>query len=87
MVSYYKPYEIENEKENETGAKTKELIKKVGKTIKNFASEYKRELIISGSIVGAMYISYEIGSLATANRIKNQVFEMAMNGEITFNKN
>lgn len=87
MVSYYKPYEIEDEKENETGAKTKELIKKVGKTIKNFASEYKREFIISGSIVGAMYISYKIGSLVTANSIKNQVFEMAMNGEITFNKN
>lgn len=83
MVSYYKPYEIENEKENETGAKTKELIKNVGKTIKNFVSEHDRELIV----LGAMYISYEIGSLATANRIKNQVFEMAMNGEITFNKN
>lgn len=83
MVSYYKPYEIEDEKENETGAKTKELIKKVGKTIKNFASEYKMELIV----VGAMYISYKIGSLVTANTIKNQVFEMAMNGEIIFNKN
>ena len=83
MVSYYKPYEIEDEKENETGAKTKELIKNVGKTIKNFVSEHDRELIV----LGAMYISYEIGSLATANRIKNQVFEMAMNGEITFNKN
>lgn len=83
MVSYYKPYEIENEKENETGAKTKELIKNVGKTIKNFVFEHDRELIV----LGAMYISYEIGSLATANRIKNQVFEMAMNGEITFNKN
>ena len=83
MVSYYKPYEIENEKENETGAKTKELIKNVGKTIKKFVSEHDRELIV----LGAMYISYEIGSLATANRIKNQVFEMAMNGEITFNKN
>lgn len=83
MVSYYKPYEIENEKENETGAKTKELIKNVGKIIKNFVSEHDRELIV----LGAMYISYEIGSLATANRIKNQVFEMAMNGEITFNKN
>lgn len=83
MVSYYKPYEIENEKENETGAKTKELIKNVGKTIKNFVFEHDKELIV----LGAMYISYEIGSLATANRIKNQVFEMAMNGEITFNKN
>ena len=83
MISYYKPYEIENEKENETVAKTKELIKNVGKTIKNFVSEHDRELIV----LGAMYISYEIGSLATANRIKNQVFEMAMNGEITFNKN
>lgn len=83
MVSYYKPYEIENEKENETGAKTKELIKNVGKTIKNFVSEHDRELIV----LGAMYISYKIGSLATANSIKNLVFEMAMNGEITFNKN
>lgn len=83
MVSYYKPYEIENEKENETGAKTKDLIKNVGKTIKKFASEHKIELVV----VGAMYISYKIGSLVTANSIKNQVFEMAMNGEITFNKN
>lgn len=83
MVSYYKPYEIEDEKENETGTKTKELIKNVGKTIKNFVSEHKMELVV----VGAMYISYKIGSLVTANRIKNQVFEMAMNGEITFNKN
>ena len=83
MVSYYKPYEIEDEKKNETGAKTKELIKKVGKTIKNFASENERELVV----VAVMYISYKIGSLVTANRIKNQVFEMAMNGKITFNKN
>lgn len=83
MVSYYKPYEIENEKENETGAKTKDLIKNVGKTIKKFASEHKIKLVV----VGAMYISYKIGSLVTANSIKNQVFEMAMNGEITFNKN
>ena len=87
MVSYYKPYEIEDEKENETGAKTKESIKNVGKTIKNFVCEHKRELIEVGEIVAAMYISYKIGSLATANNIKNQVFEMAMNGEITFNKN
>ena len=83
MVSYYKPYEIENEKENKTEAKTKELIKNIGKTIKKFVFEHDRELIV----LGAMYISYEIGSLATANRIKNQVFEMAMDGEITFNKN
>ena len=83
MVSYYKPYEIEDEKENETGVKIKELIKKVGKIIKIFASEHKMELIV----VGAMYISYKIGSLVAANSIKNQVFEMAMNGEITFNKN
>ena len=83
MVSYYKPYEIEEEKENETGDKTKELIKNVGKTIKNFAYKHKREIIV----VGAMYISYKIGSLVMANNIKNQVFEMAMDGEITFNKN
>ena len=83
MANYYKPYEIEDEKENERGAKMKELTKNVGKTIKIFASEHKRELIV----VAAMYISYKIGSLVTANSIKNQVFEMAMNGEITFNKN
>ena len=87
MVSYYKPYEIEEEKENKTCYKTKELIKNVSKTIKNFASEHKRELIEAGEFIGLMYISYKIGSLVTANTIKNQVFEMAMNGEITFNKN
>lgn len=80
MVSYYKPYEIEEEKENE-------LIKKVGKAIKNFASEHKIELVEAGEVIGLMYISYKIGSLVTANNIKNQVFEMAMDGEITFNKN
>lgn len=87
MVSYYKPYEIENEKENEIGAKNKGLIKNVGKTIKNFASEHKMELVETGEVIGLMYISYKIGSLVTANSIKNQVLEMAMNGEITFNKN
>lgn len=85
MATYYDEFKIE--KENERGAKMKELAKNVGKTIKNFASEYKRELIVTGEVLGAMYISYKVGSLVTANEIKNQLLEMSMNGEITFNKN
>ena len=87
MASYYEPYTVEEKKENERGAKMKELTKNVGKTVKNFASEHKRELVVAGEVLGAMYISYKVGSLITANEIKNQLLEMAMNGEITFNKN
>lgn len=87
MASYYEPYyTVKDKKENERSAKMKESTKNVIKTIKNFVHEHKRDLIMSGGVLGAMCISYKIGSLITANEIEIQLLKMAISGEITFNK-